>query len=57
MALKIKEGSEIYPYGKVGKCFTSKDDLPQDVLEHLQSRFPDDIEEVNNSNKQSKNKQ
>ena len=57
MALKIKEGSEIYPYGKVGKCFTSKDDLPQDVLEHLQSRFPDDIEEVNNINKQSKNKQ
>ena len=57
MALKIKDGAEIYPYGKTGKCFTSKDNLPQDILEHLQSRFPEEIEEVNNNNKQTKPKQ
>lgn len=43
MALKIKEGSTISPYGEQAKTFTSADVLPQAVLEHLQTRFPDDI--------------
>jgi hypothetical protein len=46
MALKIKEGSELFPYGKQLKPFTSASVLSQEILEHLQVRFPDEIEEV-----------
>lgn len=45
MALKIKEGAEIFAYGKGVAPFTSESNLSQPILEHLQSRFPDDIED------------
>lgn len=43
MALKIKEGAELYPYGERCKPFTSESELSQEVLEHLQTRYPDEI--------------
>lgn len=43
MAFKIKEGSEIAPYGATGNTFTSASVLSQAVLEHLATRFPDDV--------------
>ena len=46
MALKIKDGIEIWAYGKGSNPFTSESKLSQEQLEHLQSRFPDDIEEI-----------
>jgi len=45
MALRIKEGSEIYAYGKGCAPFTAQSNLSQEILEHLQSRFPEDIED------------
>jgi membrane protein involved in colicin uptake len=45
MALRIKSGVEIYAYGKGCKAFTSESELSQEILEHLKSRFPDDIED------------
>lgn len=45
MALKIKEGSELYPYGRQLKPFTSETKLSQAILEHLQTRFPEDVVE------------
>jgi hypothetical protein len=44
--LKIKKDSVIYPYGAGGNSFTSESEISQPILEHLQTRFPDDIEEV-----------
>ena len=46
MALKIKEGSSIDAYGANSIPFTSETPVSQAVLEHLQTRFPNDIEEV-----------
>ena len=43
MAFKIKEGSEIAPYGAGGAVFTSETVLSQPILEHLATRFPDDV--------------
>ena len=54
MALQIKKGSEISPYGEYSKSFTSEDNLSQEVLEHLQTRFPDDIEETEKKEKPNK---
>jgi len=44
--LKIKDDVVIYPYGKACNGFDNKSELSQEILEHLQSRFPDDIEEI-----------
>ena len=44
--LKIKDDVVLYPYGKACNGFDSKSELSQEILEHLQSRFPDDIEEI-----------
>jgi hypothetical protein len=46
MALKIKAGSKIYAYGAACKPFTEDSKLSQAILEHLKSRFPEDIEEI-----------
>lgn len=43
MALKIKEGSKIVAYGASNESFTSSSKLSQDVLAHLQTRFPNDV--------------
>jgi hypothetical protein len=53
MALKIKEGSELWAYGPKSNPFTSESELSQEILEHLQTRFPDDVVE---DNKEDKNK-
>ena len=54
MALRIKSGVEIYAYGKGCKVFTSESELSQEILEHLKSRFPDDIEEIKEPKKEPK---
>lgn len=54
MPLRIKKGSKIYAYGQAGNAFTDQSDLNQAILEHLQSRFPDEIEEVETENKNLK---
>ena len=53
MALKIKDGIEIWAYGKASNPFTSESQLSQEQLEHLQQRFPDDIEETDQQEKKS----
>lgn len=45
MALKIKDGVEIWAYGPQANPFTNESKLSQDQLEHLKSRFPNDIED------------
>lgn len=45
MALKIKDGVNIWAYGPKANPFNSESKLTQDQLEHLKSRFPNDIEE------------
>lgn len=44
--LKIKTGEKIYAYGAAGNSFTEDDKLSQAILEHLKSRFPEQIEEI-----------
>jgi hypothetical protein len=56
MALKIKDGIEIWAYGPASNPFTSESILSQEQLEHLKSRFPDEIEEVETEKKISKSK-
>jgi hypothetical protein len=57
MALKIKDGVEIWAYGPRSNPFTNESNLTQDQLEHLKSRFPDDIEEEKEAKiSKSKNK-
>jgi hypothetical protein len=56
MALKIKDGIEIWAYGPASNPFTSESILSQEQLEHLQTRFPDQIEEVETEKKISKSK-
>jgi hypothetical protein len=56
MALKIKDGVEIWAYGPGSNPFTSESNLSQDQLEHLKSRFPDEIEEEEKEVKISKSK-
>jgi hypothetical protein len=56
MALKIKDGIEIWAYGPASNPFTSESNLSQEQLEHLQTRFPDHIEEVETEKKISKSK-
>ena len=57
MALKIKDGIEIWAYGPASNPFTSESVLSQEQLEHLKSRFPDEIEESEQAEKKSlKNK-
>ena len=46
MALKIKEGVKIHAYGHTAGHFDSNSTLSQEILEHLKTRFPDDIEEI-----------
>lgn len=46
MALKIKDGVEIWAYGPSSNPFTSESNLSQEQLEHLKSRFPDEVEEI-----------
>jgi len=53
MALKIKDGVEIWAYGPGSNPFTSESNLSQEQLEHLKSRFPDEIEEVEQAEKKS----
>ena len=55
MGLKIKDGIEIWAYGPNSNPFTSDSELSQEQLEHLQTRFPDEIEEIKET-KSSKNK-
>jgi hypothetical protein len=55
MALKIKDGVEIWAYGPNANPFTSDSALSQEQLEHLQTRFPDEIEEIKET-KSSKTK-
>jgi hypothetical protein len=56
MALKIKDGIEIWAYGPASNPFTSESNLSQEQLEHLQTRFPDQIEEVETEKKTLKSK-
>jgi hypothetical protein len=56
MALKIKDGVEIWAYGPKSNPFTSESNLSQEQLEHLQQRFPDEIEETETDKKISKSK-
>jgi hypothetical protein len=56
MALKIKDGVSILAYGPASNPFTSESNLSQEQLEHLQKRFPDQIEEVETEKKISKSK-
>jgi hypothetical protein len=56
MALKIKDGIKIWAYGPASNPFTSESNLSQEQLEHLQTRFPDQIEEVETEKKISKSK-
>lgn len=44
MALKIKKGAVIDAYGPNTNPFTDASELSQEILEHLQTRFPKDIE-------------
>jgi hypothetical protein len=53
MGLKIKDGVEIWAYGPASNPFTSESNLSQEQLEHLKSRFPDEIEEVEQADKKS----
>jgi hypothetical protein len=53
MALKIKDGVEIWAYGPASNPFTSESNLSQEQLEHLQQRFPDQIEETEQQEKKS----
>ncbi len=55
MALKIKDGVEIWAYGPKSNPFTSESNLSQEQLEHLKQRFPEEIEEVKET-KSSKTK-
>lgn len=41
--LKIKEGVKISPYGPLSEI-TSESEISQDVLNHLKSRYPEEIE-------------
>jgi hypothetical protein len=52
MALKIKEGAVINPYGR--EAFTSESNLTQDVLGYLKQQYPDDIIEVKDEKKSTK---
>lgn len=57
MSLKIKNGVEILAYGHKSNPFTSESNLSQEQLEHLKTRFPDEIEETDQQEKKSlKNK-
>lgn len=57
MALQIKDGVSIVAYGPTSKPLTKESNLSQEVLEHLQTRFPDDIEQVKEQKSQTtKNK-
>ena len=56
MALKIKDGVEIWAYGPKSNPFTNESNLTQDQLEHLKTRFPDEIEEEEKEVKISKSK-
>lgn len=49
--LKIKEGAKIQAYGSGCETFTSETKLSQEVLKHLQTRFPNEIEEIKEFNK------
>lgn len=44
MALKIKTGSVIEPFGKGHGKFDDQSQVSQAILEHLKERYPDDIE-------------
>lgn len=46
MELKIKDGVKIWAYGPASNPFTSESNLSQEQLKHLQTRFPDEIEEI-----------
>ena len=54
MALKIKEGEKIWAYGAAGNAFDENSNLSQAILEHLKSRFPDQIEEIKEPKKEPK---
>jgi hypothetical protein len=56
MALKIKDGVKIWAYGPASNPFTSESNLSQEQLEHLKSRFPDEIEETEKKILKSKTK-
>ena len=57
MALKIKEGSEIFPFGFGNGSFDDKSEVSQAILEHLKDRFPEDIIEEETKSSKSKSKQ
>lgn len=44
MALRIKKGAVIFAYGQQANSFTDQSELSQAILEHLKTRFPDEIE-------------
>jgi HPt (histidine-containing phosphotransfer) domain-containing protein len=54
MALRIKSGEKIQAYGAASKVFDENSQLSQDILEHLKSRFPDQIEEIKEQKKEPK---
>jgi len=54
MALKIKAGERIQAYGAGSKAFDENSNLSQAILEHLKSRFPDQIEEIKEPKKEPK---
>lgn len=49
--LRVIKGRVIDAYGPGSNPFTDESELSQPVLAHLQTRFPDDIEEVDASGK------
>ena len=54
MPLRIKKGSVIQAYGHNANAFTDQSELSQPILEHLKTRFPNEIEEIKTENKNFK---
>lgn len=44
--LKIKKGKTIFAFGPGGNAFDEHSELSQEILEHLQTKHPDDIEKI-----------
>jgi len=56
MSLKIKKGAIIYAYGVSCNAFDENSNLSQPILQHLKTRFPEQIEEVSEIKKELKPK-
>ena len=56
MSLKIKKGAIIHPYGAACNDFDENSNLSQSILQHLKTRFPEQIEEMSETKKELKTK-